>query len=225
MKLIGISGKARHGKDSLADYLNKKLRKSIILHFADELYRECSTYRFRAIKDDEDKKVAVFSPRVLFFTESDSPVYEHILNVGKEQAPGNFIYIMKEKDPVLLQWWGTDIRRKEFDEDYWTNALRETIEGLAEKEKTYEYVIVPDIRFLNEVELIKRYNGIVVRVIRTIDGEPFVAEDRDPEHSSEISLDGFEGWDFVISAEDLKSLRNEAKNLLQELKIDKVLEE
>ena len=225
MKLIGISGKARHGKDSLAGYLNKKLKKSIILHFADELYKECSTYRFRAVGGDEDKRVAVFSPRTLFFMESNSPVYEHILNIGKEQAPGNFIYTMKEKDTTLLQWWGTNIRRKEFDENYWTNALGETIKRLAEKEKMYNYVIVPDIRFLNEVEFVKRYDGVVVRVIRTINGEPFVAKDRDPEHPSEVDLDKFEGWDFVISAEDLKGLYDEAKDFIQKLKIDKAPEE
>ena len=51
-------------------------------------------------------------------------------------------------------------------------------------------VVIDDVRFPNEVEMIQRLGGKVIRIDR-----PGPAEST---HASEIELDGFDGWDGVI---------------------------
>ena len=52
-----------------------------------------------------------------------------------------------------------------------------------------ELSIVPDVRFPNEVEAIQKAEGRVIRLTR----KPF--EDG---HPSEIALDGYDGFDYVL---------------------------
>lgn len=62
----------------------------------------------------------------------------------------------------LLQWWGTDLRRKA-DEDYWVNKTAQTIEGI-EWEGETDLVVVTDIRFANEAEMVRDLGGWVAEV-------------------------------------------------------------
>jgi hypothetical protein len=82
----------------------------------------------------------------------------------------------------LLQLWGTEYRRKQ-DPDYWVKRLESKLAGL-------EKAVIDDVRFPNEVELIKRLGGKVIRIDR-----PQLAESS---HESELILDDFDGWDDVI---------------------------
>ena len=61
--------------------------------------------------------------------------------------------------------------------------LEAKLEGL-------ERVVIDDVRFLNEVEMIHRLGGRVIRIDR-----PGPAEST---HASETELDSFDGWDGVI---------------------------
>lgn len=82
----------------------------------------------------------------------------------------------------LLQLWGTEYRRKQ-DPDYWVKRLEKKLRGL-------ERVVIDDVRFPNEVEMVQRLGGRVIRIDR-----PGPAEST---HASEIELDSFDGWDDVI---------------------------
>lgn len=82
----------------------------------------------------------------------------------------------------ILQLWGTEYRRRQ-DPDYWVKRLEEKLHGL-------EKVVIDDVRFPNEVEMIHRLGGRVIRIDR-----PGPAEST---HASEIELDSFDGWDDVI---------------------------
>jgi hypothetical protein len=60
----------------------------------------------------------------------------------------------------LLQWWGTDLRRSE-DSEYWVNkterhAFNATVDGFLP--------VFTDVRFGNEADMIRRNNGVLVRV-------------------------------------------------------------
>jgi hypothetical protein len=106
-------------------------------------------------------------------------------------------YGMTKKDGPLLQYVGTDVVRAK-DADLWVRTLYWTAE-----EQAPEFVIVPDVRFPNEAEFIKGMGGYLIKVSRlNADGSPFVAADRDPNHTSETALDGFQGWDEVIQVPD-----------------------
>jgi phosphomevalonate kinase len=82
---------------------------------------------------------------------------------------------------ALLQWWGTELRRSQ-DEDYWVKKGMEMIER-----STADLVIVTDVRFANEAEIIRDHGGIVAEVF----AESHVRQERlggvlPPEHASEV---------------------------------------
>jgi len=186
--IISIGHKARQGKDTAALHLQKVFGCRII-HFADALYDECkhSTILY---KDN---------PPTLFLKTYDEDFFhfpnpgETIINWIKQNALprdnlpfGAQLYYggMKEKDGTLLQFWGTEFRRKRFSWDYWVDKVRDEI--VAHPDDDY---IIPDTRFKNEAKMVKEMGGFVWKIIRV----GYQAADRDPDHTSEIDLDE---WDF-----------------------------
>lgn len=82
----------------------------------------------------------------------------------------------------LLQQLGTEVFRNNFDDDIWVNLLFNSYsEG--------KWVIT-DVRFQNEVDMIKQYGGIVVKVERA-------STDSEDTHISENLVDRFE-YDYII---------------------------
>ena len=84
----------------------------------------------------------------------------------------------------MLQKIGTEAMRDNLHPDVWVNALF----------TTYGYNsrwIITDVRFPNEIERIKQYDGILIKVVR-----PGIVA---MEHCSEKALDDFDGWDHVIN--------------------------
>ena len=101
---------------------------------------------------------------------------------------------MREKDATLLQFVGTDVFRKH-QPDIWVRVLADTLH-----EQRPEVAIITDLRFPNEMQMIKDRAGYTVRVTRTqADGSPWVAPDRDPNHLSETALD-HSHFDFELTA-------------------------
>lgn len=69
----------------------------------------------------------------------------------------------KDNFRLILQGWGTDFRRKMFGDDYWINIMKEELSIL---EKIYKVLVIPDIRFRNEYDFIKRHGGIMIKITR-----------------------------------------------------------
>jgi hypothetical protein len=87
----------------------------------------------------------------------------------------------------LLQEVGTEVFRERFGQDIWVNVLLSRY-----KQPGYTYYpnwFIPDVRFVNEVEAIKKANGIVIRINR---GE------RTSNHPSEASLDNYKDFDAIV---------------------------
>lgn len=85
------------------------------------------------------------------------------------------INIHKDMFRPILQWWGTDFRRKFHGTNYWIEKLNQKI--LVDHGNV---VIIPDVRFKNEVDYIQSLNGIMIKISRPVDSG---------NHSSEIDLD------------------------------------
>lgn len=98
-----------------------------------------------------------------------------------------FIEANKESFRTILQWWGTDFRRKFSGEDYWINILLNKL-----LVSTAELIIVPDVRFQNEYEVLRNLGAFMFYIDRP-------ASDKD-NHASEVSLtkDGHY-WDFIVN--------------------------
>lgn len=98
----------------------------------------------------------------------------------------------------LLQTLGTEWGRSIIHPDIWVEAIRRKI--LATDAAT---VIIDDIRFDNEVAMVKSLGGVIVRVER--DGVGYTCE-----HASEIPVRG-EDIDYVLSNNSFEELEAAAK--------------
>jgi hypothetical protein len=90
----------------------------------------------------------------------------------------------------LLQRLGTDVMRDHFRQDVWTKALERKLEV---GDFAHDHVAICDVRFPNEAEMIHRLGGKVIRVDRDVEAT------EEDQHLSETALDGWSGWDEVIS--------------------------
>lgn len=163
--MIGINGKKQSGKSTLAEYLRKEINKhtdkeAIIFSFADALKEMCYEYFFM-------------------------PVWGEILPHRFDQES-----FKKRKHPCgktvreILQIVGTACR------DVWPDIW---IENLCNPISWFEkdtIIIVPDVRFPNEADYIRKEGGKLIRLTRS----PF----RD-KHISETALDNYEHFDAIIA--------------------------
>lgn len=137
MMLIGLSGWARSGKDTAAEYLVNELGFARVA-FADPL-RE-ALYRLNPIIE-----VNGFPGARL----------RQMVNVAGWDA------LKENSEDVrgLLQRMGTEVGREMIDPDIWVKlAMKEAAK--------HEKVVITDVRFPNEVEGIKAAGGVVWRVVR-----------------------------------------------------------
>lgn len=167
MIVLGISGKAQSGKDTVAAFIQEALDEWCIqltytkLGFADALYREIA------------KGILVASGKYL-----------------GEVAIVDTIKYMKENKShfrMILQGWGTDFRRELHGEDYWVNKVLSEITKMSDK----SFVVVPDVRFKNEMKSLVNADCEVWNITRPTDSKDT--------HISETSLDGVTAFDAVIN--------------------------
>lgn len=154
MKIITVSGKARHGKDTTANILKKELEEKgervLITHYADLVKYICKTFfGWNGVKDEYGRHI--------------------------------------------LQYVGTDIVRKR-NPNYWVNFI---IQMLTMFPDEWDFVIIPDARFPNEIEGMKTMDAQVfdICVVRDNFVSPLTEEQQ--HHKSETALDNYD-FSYVI---------------------------
>ena len=132
----------------------------------------------------QDDKVRVFyvdEERAL----GRCPQWAHFVDENREiqDRPGQTAVTVRR----ILQWWGTEYRRAQ-DPDYWTKAWGRKVEQF---DLARMHVLVDDVRFINELNVIKEHGGLIVKIERPgFDGAN--------NHASETSLDEYQAWDRVV---------------------------
>ena len=130
MKLIGITGLARSGKDTIAKHL-------------------WTRYEFT--------RIALADP----------------LKLAAQQAFGlTQAQLGDELKDVVIPYWGIaprqmyqqigDSFKEKFGEDFWVKRWRLSYGHFMDT----DHVVVPDVRFDNEVNEIRSLNGVLIRVVR-----------------------------------------------------------
>lgn len=193
VKLYSMSGKMGSGKDTIGSAIAKELQHKYNVaqtSFASALREEIDSIMTRVKNDDllgiiaQDENVRLSELRnLLGFLGFDS------------------IYDRTAKSRRAIQYWGTDVRRRQ-NPNYWVNKVAQFVIDEASKGNS---VYVTDSRFPNEAQSIIDLGGVVIRLdvpeevrvdrIRYRDGN-----DPTPSqlyHSSETSLDEFE-FEFRI---------------------------
>lgn len=95
----------------------------------------------------------------------------------------------------LLQYVGTDVVRRQ-DPNYWVDFIIRIVSFFGEN---WDYIIIPDTRFPNEIERL-RESGLPVthiRVVRPDFVSPLTEEQQ--KHPSETSLDNYPADAYIIN--------------------------
>lgn len=151
-----------------------------------------------------------YNPVIIHFADALYIEVAKITGVG-------ILHIKNHKDLFrpMLQWWGTEFRRIwQNNDNYWVDQVRIKIANLTPKHRV---VIIPDVRFQNEVKFVREYqHNLIIKVERKF-ASPLL-EDSDS-HSSETSLDNISIDDFVITNDTLEKFKARIK-AAKELFID-----
>lgn len=197
MTIIGVTGKMRAGKDTVAQAIIKHRNTFERIGFADQL-----------------KKLALeIDPYIRPNHESNrvgGNLAHLVNNFGWEWAKDNYREARR-----FLQALGTGAR-KALGPETWLDAW----ETLAFGEKTkpfltpvfYPDVVVPDTRFLNEAHRIKSHHGIIIRVVR-----PSI-ESTDT-HVSETEMDRIVADYEVINSGSIADLEDQVAVILDKIGI------
>lgn len=191
--LIGLGSRARQGKDYAAAHLHKLFpNDTAIFHWADALYGEVANKerKYPLIVDRGNKFDLLTDPNLgeyCSLSKIKTPELETLLfDRGITEYWG-----MDEKDSPILQFWGTDFRRTFFGMDYW---ITRTITKI--KESGVRFALIPDTRFVNELEKVDYYISLIRN---NHDGTRFYDDSRDKDHPSEANLDNAD-FDYQIEA-------------------------
>lgn len=146
MKVMAISGRAQHGKDTTANMLKKLMEQKgktvLIFHYADLLKHICRSYfDWDGKKDDAGRRI--------------------------------------------LQYVGTDVIRAK-QPDYWVDFATGFLRLFPDE---WDYVLIPDCRFPNEVDCLGQagFDMMHVRIVRPGFKSPLSPEQQ--MHPSETALD------------------------------------
>ena len=177
MQIIGITGKARSGKDTIANIIETENR---------------------------TRKISFAAPikeafRAVFGWHPDS--YPD----RKEQRIPGFYFTPREAMQTLGTEWGRNLQS-----DLWLRIAQSKIESARVMENQYKYIVITDVRFDNEADLIRNNGGFIIEVVRN---------DRDEvaAHSSEDGL--AEAADFTIFNDgSLKELKDNVFKVLASAK-------
>jgi len=161
--LIGLMGIKRSGKDTVGDYLVDN-HNFIKRSFAEPLKEAC---------------------RHLFLL-NDEQLFGDLKEVSDPRWHG-------ASPRKMLQYVGTDLLREQLDKimpGLGTNIHTHNFE-LWYEQNQHLNIVVPDVRFINEVDLIHKLGGIVVR----LDRKEVITNDM---HPSETELLKIENYDFFL---------------------------
>ena len=157
--LLGLSGKKQSGKSTIAKYL-----------VADKGFTEVSWAE--PLKTHIGKGLFGFTEAQVNGTDQD-----------KEALDPRWGYSPR----YVLQVVGTELFRKNLDQDFWVKVGAVRIKDLLSQGHN---VVVTDCRFPNEMDMIRKLGGVTVRVSR-------IGQVCTDTHASETSLDGYEFDEYI----------------------------
>ena len=117
------------------------------------------------------------------------------------------------KDEVgrqLLQWWGTDFVRKK-DSMFWVETVMRIARVL---DGTIDYILIDDVRFVDEIVCWFGYDYLSVRVERPGHENSLTAEQL--HHISETELDNWK-FDVTITATNISELEEQVSKKVFEV--------
>jgi len=211
---VGLSGKYGSGKGQVSTFLVELSPKTKVLPFAKLLKDYVSLLGGidpLLLYSDEGKQKPNMIQEKRSFDELKPKIVE--LFGGYEFKKNQLEELSKECIDFMdgnsswgktLQFVGTEVFRNKVDSDFWIKVWKLNYEKYKETG-----VIVDDVRFKNEVKLLKELGFQIWRINSPIEERmKRIKTVRDPNHISETELDDFKEFDKIIyndsSLEELK---------------------
>jgi len=201
MSVLGISGHARSGKNTFADFLVEEfLLNGRYFHqiaFADELKRLCMS--MFGLEQDQ-----------LWGNKKEHPDLRFVKgsHYGLSSNPSEY-WTPRE----IMQEVGSFFRK--IDYDFWVKVVDKSLKQQASNGSGRSDWIITDVRHLNEAWYVKE-NGFLINIVR-----PDADEIHGMTHESETALDEYKDYDLVITnsgkLEDLQKAAKDAVNLILKL--------
>lgn len=210
--IIGLSGYARSGKDTVATMIQdltavNNISPWVVKRFAGKLKLVASIltgvdaekFEYQSFKDEE------------LGEEWNTWAYKG-RNEGTHVLP-HFTgepYLKRMTVREFLQRLGTDAVRNGLHDNAWVNALMADYRPSKMSEYNPSKWIITDVRFENEAKAIKDRGGVVIRINRTGIGPV----------NSHISETALNGWDFDYIIENngtVQDLKSTVKILLERI--------
>jgi hypothetical protein len=191
--ILGIAGRARHGKDSIADILVKEFGfKRIAL--ADPLKQICSEVfkiPLQCFYKDELKDSAFIEPEIIDIYHIERLVkqlteYVNITESIVQNLNTNGVGKELKSPREILQFVGTDLCRNHVSDTIWLDIFSATVK------KAEGNLVCTDARFQNERKLISELGGKNMLVVR-----PGITNS--DSHSSENSLGDESEYSIVVT--------------------------
>ena len=173
--IIGISGKAGSGKDTVAKMLE------VLYANPDISYEDFANKRYKNFADIQ----------IVHFADTLKETAQILFRIGEWETN------TQEGKKTTINWIGKTVRellqgigqglRDAIDPNLWVKILFANTEG-------WSNYIIADVRYPNEVYAIKKRNGVLIRIDRKGAGAG--------NHSSETALDNYKEWDVHIENND-----------------------
>ncbi len=219
-QVILISGKARSGKDTLADFMYDQIK---LIGLSVEKYKISGLMKKWA-RQDFDKvahKLKTIATSIENLSEVMFDLKDHvhesclsrIKELTRELILPDDYEVKTDLSRILLQTYGTDIFQNRVDPDFWSKKAYEEISSLKS-----EYVIVTDIRWPSNLEIIGQIpNCVSIRIDRN-------TITNGKEHESETALNEWTSWDYVVQNDStIEELEKSAAVILNDLIIKDIL--
>jgi hypothetical protein len=134
--IIGLSGYAQSGKDTIANHL--------VEHHG---------FTRVAFADPMREALYALNPRINDIPELSGVSLQWLV----DRMGWDFVKVDSPETRELLQRFGTEVGRKLWGENFWVDKAMDKINNL-------DKVVVTDVRFPNEYDAIKNANGYMWRV-------------------------------------------------------------
>lgn len=172
-------------------------------------------------------KVILISGHAQHGKDTTASLLEKILTAsGKKVLIAHYADLLKyicktlfnwdgQKDEVgrkLLQYVGTDVIREKRP-SYWVDFIADMLDFFGDN---WDYVIIPDTRFPNEVERIaEKFDSIHIRVVRENFVSPLTPEQQ--MHPSETALDNCDPDVLIYNDGSIQELKETIHYLISEV--------
>lgn len=135
--IIGLSGYAQTGKDTVAEHLIKQY-----------------DYKRVAFADPIRKALYRLDPKIRVDELSGVSLANAVDHMGWEEVKR-----LSSDARDLLQRLGTEVGREMFGQDFWVN---QAIKNYGKFDK----IVLTDVRYPNELRAIKARDGIIIRIVK-----------------------------------------------------------